>query len=169
MDFAEQHPTSEVVGTDLSPIQPSYVPVNCSFMVADAEDEDWGFHHPFDYIHGRALLSCFKDPKSVLQTCFDNLAPGGYLELQDGLFPFQFMDPQPPPSHPLQVLFSGTIEATEKLGRPWNNVQHYQKWMREIGFEDVEERRHYWPCGAWAKVRTYPSPTLYHSPPSFPL
>ena len=67
----------------VSPIQPNYVPINCSFEVHDAEDT-WDFGRSFDYIHGRALLSCFTDPKSIIQKAFDTLEPGGHLELQDG-------------------------------------------------------------------------------------
>ena len=147
---AEQHPDARVTGTDLSPIQPNYVPVNCQFEIADAEDE-WNFSRPFDYIHGRALLTCFADPRSIIQKAFDSLAPGGYLELQDGLFPFEFMDPQPPMDHPLREFLDQVAARGKKIGRPWDNVQHYKRWMQEIGFEAVEEKRLYWPCGPWAK------------------
>ncbi|KAJ4293537.1 hypothetical protein N0V90_008820 [Kalmusia sp. IMI 367209] len=150
LSAAEQHPDARVVGTDLSPIQPNYVPVNCSFEIADAEDE-WNYSRPFDYIHGRALLTCFADPRSIIQKAYDNLAPGGYLELQDGLFPFQFMDPQPSPEHPLRAFLEQVAACGAMIGRPWTNVQHYKRWMQELGFEDVEEKRLYWPCGPWAK------------------
>ncbi|KAF2021141.1 S-adenosyl-L-methionine-dependent methyltransferase [Aaosphaeria arxii CBS 175.79] len=150
MDFAEQHPNSRVLGTDLSPIQPNYVPVNCTFEIADAED-DWTFSRPFDYIHGRALLSCFSDPRSIVRKAYDALAPGGYLELQDGLFPFLFLDPQPPADHPLNVFLHNLLEASRLSGRPWDNVQNYAGWMREVGFEEVVEKRFNWPCGPWAK------------------
>lgn len=42
IDIAEKFPMAEVVGTDLSPIQPSWVPPNCSFQVDDAMLE-WTF------------------------------------------------------------------------------------------------------------------------------
>lgn len=68
------------------------VPPNCSFIIEDAEDE-WGFSERFDFIMGRALVTCFKDPKTVFKHAFDALAPGGILELRDPIFPFQFFDP----------------------------------------------------------------------------
>lgn len=150
MEFAEKFPNAQVTGTDLSPIQPTFVPVNCSFEIADAEDE-WNFSEQFDYIHGRALMSCFADPRSIIQKAYDALEPGGHLEMQDGLFPFQFLDPQPPAEHPLQVFLRNSLEASIRSGRPWNNAQHYASWMSEVGFEDVVERRFNWPCGPWAK------------------
>ncbi|ORY19271.1 S-adenosyl-L-methionine-dependent methyltransferase [Clohesyomyces aquaticus] len=150
MDFAEQHPNSNVLGTDLSPIQPSYVPINCTFEIADAEDE-WNFGTQFDYIHGRALLSCFTEPREMIRKAYESLAPGGYLELQDGFFPFKFLNPQPAEDNPVRRWLDFVQEATHKSGRSWDNVQHYAQWMAELGFVDVVEKRYNWPCGPWAK------------------
>ena len=40
IDFADEHPAAEVIGIDLSPIQPTWIPPNCMFVVDDAE-ENW--------------------------------------------------------------------------------------------------------------------------------
>jgi trans-aconitate methyltransferase len=69
----------------------SSVPPNCLFQVDDAED-DWTFNEPFDYIHARAVVTCFKDNRAMLQKIYDNLAPGGYFELQDPCLPMQSDD-----------------------------------------------------------------------------
>jgi trans-aconitate methyltransferase len=66
------------------------VPPNLQFEINDAEDE-WVFSQKFDFIHGRALLTCFKDPSFVIAEAYKSLAPGGYLELQDGVFPFEYV------------------------------------------------------------------------------
>jgi hypothetical protein len=55
------------------------VPLNCRFEIDDAEEE-WIYSQSFDYIHGRALVSCFKDP--VAAKIFANLNPYGYFEFQ---------------------------------------------------------------------------------------
>ncbi|CCX12957.1 Similar to UMTA [Verticillium albo-atrum VaMs.102]; acc. no. XP_003004874 [Pyronema omphalodes CBS 100304] len=53
VDMADQYPMAEVIGTDLSPIQPSWVPANCRFEVDDAM-LDWTFRDDFfDFIHIR--------------------------------------------------------------------------------------------------------------------
>ena len=39
VDFANTYPMAEIIGTDLSPIQPAWVPNNCKFEVDDAEQE----------------------------------------------------------------------------------------------------------------------------------
>ena len=56
LDFADEHPEAEVIGSDLSPIQPDWVPPNCKFYVDDVESE-WTFgpHEAFDFIHGRTM------------------------------------------------------------------------------------------------------------------
>jgi trans-aconitate methyltransferase len=39
MDFADAHPSADVLGVDLSPIQPAWVPPNCRFTVDDCTSE----------------------------------------------------------------------------------------------------------------------------------
>jgi SAM-dependent methyltransferase len=56
MDFADEFPSAVVLGTDLSPIQPKWVPPNCKFTVDDVE-ADWLYKpsEAFDYIHARGM------------------------------------------------------------------------------------------------------------------
>jgi len=54
IEFADLHPSADVTGTDLSPIQPISLPPNCQFIVDNVEDE-WVYNEPFDYIHSRML------------------------------------------------------------------------------------------------------------------
>lgn len=125
------------------------MPPNCQFEVDDAEDE-WVHCRNFDYIHGRALFSCFKDPKGVFQKAYDALTPGGYFEMQDVYFK--------PTSNDGTV--DGTafarwnetvVEGAKKLGRDWHCVPYYKQWFEEVGFEAVVERRLAWPLNPWAK------------------
>ena len=53
-EFAEAFPQTQVTGTDLSPIQPDFVPPNCRFIIDNAE-HDWAFEQKFDYIHSRMV------------------------------------------------------------------------------------------------------------------
>ncbi|KAH8882141.1 S-adenosyl-L-methionine-dependent methyltransferase [Thozetella sp. PMI_491] len=156
IEFAIKHPEAQVFGTDLSPIQPEFIPENCTFEVDDAEDP-WTWNQPFDYIHGRALLSCFRDPKGVIQQAFDNLSPGGYLELQDACFPFSFADGSPEDTYMHKWNNSITEALVTKTDRTWDNVRRYKRFMEEVGFEDVVERNFYWPTNQWAKGKYYKS------------
>ena len=67
VEFADQHPSCEIIGTDLSPIQPSWVPPNVKFIIDDAE-EQWVFSHKFDYVHVRVMMISLYDwPRFVGQ------------------------------------------------------------------------------------------------------
>ena len=60
-DLADQYPATIVTGTDLSPIQPSWVPGNCRFEIDDAAS-DWTYtNESFDFIHVRGLYGCIRD------------------------------------------------------------------------------------------------------------
>jgi hypothetical protein len=105
------------------------------------------------------FLSCFKDPRSVFQKAYDTLVPGGYLELQDFVFPPQFIS-EPPPGSSLYKWGQIICEASGKLGRP-TNVPKYKQWFEEIGFEEVVEKKYYWPLNTWAKGDYYKQISVY--------
>jgi SAM-dependent methyltransferase len=153
-DFAEEHPESRVIGFDLSPIQAEFVPANCTFEIDDAEDT-WTWKEPFDFIHGRAVMSCFDDHKAVYKQAFDNLVPGGYFELQDVCFPFEFIG-GPPEDCYMQKWNENVMAALASQGkRRWDVAKNYKQWLEEIGFEDVVEKKFYWPTNPWAKGKYY--------------
>jgi hypothetical protein len=77
------NPDVQVIGSDLSQIQPDGVVPNCSFVVEDAEEDNWAFDFEFDYIHMRMVASCFDDPDKVCRNIFNNLEPGGWVEIHD--------------------------------------------------------------------------------------
>ncbi|KAH9995947.1 S-adenosyl-L-methionine-dependent methyltransferase [Xylariaceae sp. FL0662B] len=159
IDFALQHPQAQVIGTDLSPIQPEFLPENCKFEIDDAEDE-WTFREPFDFIHGRALLSCFNDPAAVVRQAFKSMAPGGFIEFQDAIFPMSYIG-EPPTESALYRWNELMMEGVSRLGRSWSNVQHYRQYFEEAGFENVVERRFYFPTGPWAKGRYFKTVAMY--------
>ncbi|PMD46467.1 S-adenosyl-L-methionine-dependent methyltransferase [Hyaloscypha variabilis F] len=137
-DFASTFPATNVIGTDLSLIQPPNAPPNCRFEIADAEDK-WSFSTPFDYIHGRAFASCFKDHVPVFKSAFDALRPGGYFEMQDAAIPFRSIDES----------IKGTAferwqhlikEGTHALGRDFEKVPRYNSYFERVGFVDIVEK-----------------------------
>jgi hypothetical protein len=125
------------------------VPANVRFEIDDCEEE-WIYKEKFDYIHGRMMTVAFKQPKTVLQSAFDALAPGGYLEMQDACFP-GISDDGSLAGTALEKWNDCVVEGARKLGRPWTGPQHYKRWMEEIGFEDVREEIYRWPVNAWCE------------------
>lgn len=133
--------TADIIGHRLPP--------NCTFEVSDAEDA-WAFTHTFDYIHGRALASCFNSPADVIKQAFTFTKPGGYFELQDALLPYASID---------DTLHSTTlwkwqdmvISTAKKFGRDFSLSKNYKRYMAEAGYVDVVEHHFQWPINQWPK------------------
>ncbi|KAK6858887.1 S-adenosyl-L-methionine-dependent methyltransferase [Apiospora arundinis] len=150
MEFGQEHPECEVVGTDLSKIQPEHPPENIQFIRDDAE-EPWEFGpEKFDFIHARYVCTCFDKPKAVMKQAFDNLKPGGWVEYQDSALDILSMDGSTQGT---------TVERWGELltmgaaanGRDLRVSRNYKHWLEEIGFVDVTERKIAGPIGPWCK------------------
>ncbi|KAK4225855.1 S-adenosyl-L-methionine-dependent methyltransferase [Podospora fimiseda] len=89
IDFADENPEVEVIGTDLSPIQPDWVPPNVRFEMEDMTS-DWTFKpNTFDYVHMRYLFGSIPDWDFIFEQAYRALKPGGWIETFDadaGLF-----------------------------------------------------------------------------------
>ncbi|KAF2095542.1 S-adenosyl-L-methionine-dependent methyltransferase [Rhizodiscina lignyota] len=149
-DFADEYPSSRVLGIDLSPIQPLEVPPNCSFLVDNVEAE-WNYDHQFDYIHSRAMVAGTKNWPRFLQQAYDALKPGGIIELQDVVFPGRCDDGSAPPTSPMAEWFKLFIEAGTKAGLNPTQANDFATPLRQAGFVGITGRKFKWPLGPWAK------------------
>ncbi|KAI8627458.1 methyltransferase domain-containing protein [Xylariaceae sp. FL1651] len=149
IEFAVQHPESDVLGTDLSPIQPEYVPPNCRFEIDDIEDE-WVFSMKFDYIHGRHMVGSITDFPRLFTSIYANLEPGGWVEMQDYYVKLQSIDGSLDGTT-LQRWNNMLNHALTFIGRSGLNTVKYKRWMREAGFEEVREEVFAVPGNPWAK------------------
>ena len=148
IDMADEHPDALVIGTDLSPIQPGWVPPNCKFYVDDAEAQ-WTYE-PFDLIHGRSLCGCIADWPKFYQQCFDNLKAGGCIEMQEHDAWISTLEEEEPPwTHDWNVTLH---EASARFGKILNVADNHVGWMKEAGFVDVKDQLHKIPIGTWAKT-----------------
>lgn len=151
IEFADHHPSAEVIGTDLSPIQPVSVPSNCSFIVENVEDE-WVYPEPFDYIHSRMIVLGIHDWKRYFQQCYDNLKPGGWCEVQETKFPIHSADPNEKPENSPLIMWSEYIaQAAANDGILPDPSPLFRDLMEEVGFTDIREQPLQWPIGPWPK------------------
>ncbi|TDZ58448.1 putative methyltransferase tdiE [Colletotrichum trifolii] len=150
IDYAEEHPEATVLGVDLSPIQPEFVPPNCSFEVDDVEKE-WTWSKPFDFVFIRNMISSFSDWSEVVSKAYDNLEPGGYLELQDHSFPLKCDDGTMTENTSSLRWTQFLVEGARKTGRPIDVAPQFQQMLIDAGFEDVEVRYERWPMTPWPK------------------
>lgn len=91
IQMGDEYPESTVIGTDLSPIQPSWyesshmrmsrvkpfrthhirVPENVHFEIDDVEDKEWTWpDNHFDYIHSRFMVASISSWSRLIRKAF---------------------------------------------------------------------------------------------------
>ena len=148
IDIADQYECANVLGVDLSPIQPTLVPNNVQFEVFDFARFPWGFPSKFNLIFGRMLAGSVGDLGSLLEECKDNLHDGGWVE---------FVDWCPPVSDDNSIPQDGCLRewtdkwcaALREMGRDPYLGQNFRAEMSSKGFVNVRERRRTLPMGPW--------------------
>ncbi|KAF4955598.1 hypothetical protein FGADI_4433 [Fusarium gaditjirri] len=148
IDFADAHPETEVIGIDLSPIQPNFLPTNLQFQVDDLEDE-WTFSYDFDFIFARMMTGSIGDFPKFFTQSFNALSPGGWVECQDITFPAQCDDGTLKKDSYIDQWSSLMIEATNKFGRTAESAKFYKQQMIDAGFVNVTEVVYKWPTNRW--------------------
>ncbi|KAF5649189.1 methyltransferase domain protein [Fusarium sp. NRRL 52700] len=171
MDVADEHPEAEVLGVDLSPIQPSMydslwntdslsterhksrVPPNCRFEIDDLED-DWTFKHQFDFMFIRSMIASFKSWPDIFAKAFENLEPGGYIEVQDNVYPLASDNGT---IHNTDILRWSTLmtDAAKKIGRSITVAPEFKSMLKDAGFIDIVEIKKRIPMNRWPKDARY--------------
>jgi cyclopropane fatty-acyl-phospholipid synthase-like methyltransferase len=152
IDFADQYPSCVVTGTDLSPIQPAYVPPNCRFYVEDAEGATgWSFEDQVDYIHGRMLVVGIKNWAQFFQRAYDNLKPGGWIEMQDLNFPARCDDHTAPPDSPLMAWSSYMMQGAARFGIDLESSNQFPQLLASCGFTNIQYETYGWPINRWPR------------------
>jgi hypothetical protein len=74
------YPTAKVIGTDLSPIQPTWVPPNVEFRIDDI-DKPWMYgDDTFDLVHDRLGSGvAIKNWPAYLAEAYRTTKPGGWV------------------------------------------------------------------------------------------
>lgn len=151
MDMADEYPSATIFGTDLSPIQPEWVPNNCKFYMDDYEDE-WTYNEDemFDFIHGRALSGSSSNWPRFYGQAMKHLKPGGWLEMQE-YDAWIFSDDDSCDRAPWTMEWCRKLlEASQRYGKINNVARFHKQWITDAGFEDVQERNY--------RVCPYPYP-----------
>ncbi|EOD51843.1 putative sam dependent methyltransferase protein [Neofusicoccum parvum UCRNP2] len=150
IDFADAHPEAEVVGTDLSPTQPGWVPANCRFEIDDANEPAWTWRDgSFDYVHVRSLFGCISDWPRFYREAFRCLRPGGYIEHVEMGRKFKSPDGSLPDGCALSQLDGLGAEVCERIGKPGDVIYRMRDWLKEGEWEDVTQVEYKWPTGPW--------------------
>ncbi|KAF2016284.1 S-adenosyl-L-methionine-dependent methyltransferase [Aaosphaeria arxii CBS 175.79] len=150
IDFADENPSAEVIGVDLSPIQPSFSPPNCKFEIDDVTSP-WTYPRDhFDFVNIRSLYGSIADFPALYRQVYDHLVPGGWFHQLEMSIQFKSDDGTLTPDHPLSQWSDVFHEAGERFGKSFKDVFNLGKWAKETGFTDVEERWYKVPVGGWS-------------------
>ncbi|PSN62667.1 S-adenosyl-L-methionine-dependent methyltransferase [Corynespora cassiicola Philippines] len=150
IEMGNTFPNAEVTGTDLSPIQPEWVPNNVKFVIDDANEEDWMLD-PMDYIHTRILLGCFEDFREIIQKSFRYLKPGGWLESHEYMPTVYCDDGTMGPDFGFSDWTQTQDKAAMNLGKPLRIANKLKRWYEQAGFVDVHEEVFKLPINSWPK------------------
>ncbi|KAM0495609.1 hypothetical protein ACHAP8_007875 [Fusarium lateritium] len=155
IDVADEYPSAEVIGTDISAVQPDWVPPNCLFQIDDAQ-LDWTFKPDyFDLIHTRYLYGAIDNWHKFYHQALTHLKPGGYFEHID--FDLETRSENPKfrddPEHIFKKWASLFFEAGDKVGRTfrWPVDGRHVKEMRKTGFINVVHKQWKVPIGGWPR------------------
>ncbi|KAI4227821.1 MAG: hypothetical protein L6R36_002115 [Xanthoria steineri] len=150
IEYGDDHPDTEILGTDLSPIQPSWVPPNVKFEVDDSE-EPWTFREKFDVIHARYLATAIADWPKLVSQAFQFTKPGGYSEFQDYDLVYYSEDGTLTDDLAIQKWITILLQAARDFGRDPCPGPRLAGLMRDAGFQNVEEEKYKIPIGPWPK------------------
>ena len=140
-----------MIGTDLSPIQPGWVPPNVTFQIDDA-NLPWTWpDNEFDFIHMRALFGSIVDWRALYREAFRCCKPGGYFEDMENSVSIESDDGTVAPGSAFDEWGKVFRAGGDKFGRTFRVLEDdiQRKCMEEAGFVDIMVKD--------IKVRTTPA------------
>ncbi|KAG8671621.1 hypothetical protein FPOAC2_04968 [Fusarium poae] len=166
IEMGEQYPSANVLGIDLSPIQPTWLPPNVHFMVDDVESSWLHPQNHFDYIHSRHTVQAVKDWPRLLDSALQHMKPGGWMELQEiHHYPHNARTGEAiqPYDHPIAQYWTYINEGLAALGVDFPAAAggKLAAKMQSAGFINVTERIFHVPLGTWPKNQVLKTVGLY--------
>ncbi|KGO71824.1 hypothetical protein PITC_028270 [Penicillium italicum] len=150
IEYADTNPNSQVIGIDLSAIQPSWVPPNCRFEIDDFE-QPWSFSKPFDYIHGRELEGSIRDHDLLFKQALDSLNPNGWFEMASFDVNTYSDDGTHLGATNLILSIKHIHESSRVFGKYMASSPSWKDRMIKAGFLNVTEDVHKLPQSPWPK------------------
>ncbi|KAI1174817.1 S-adenosyl-L-methionine-dependent methyltransferase [Nemania sp. FL0916] len=151
IDFADQYPHAEVVGVDISPSQPQWIPPNLKFEIDDVT-QPWTYTpNSFDYIHMRWLIGAIPDWYALFREVFLALKPGGIFESKESSCIIQSDDATVPFGSAMDQWGRVFTEAGRKFGRTFRPLEDeiQVKAMEAAGFVDIKVHNFKTTLGPW--------------------
>lgn len=152
---ADTYQSAQVIGVDIAPIQPSWVPPNCQFEILDIE-EDWELaKNSFDLIHARELIVAVRDWDRLFRQSLESLKPGGFFEVGGAYPEIHSDDDTIPENSSLLDVCKLFFTMGDAMGTPINAPTTWKGRMERAGFVDVKETVYKVPMGPWPKTKRF--------------
>lgn len=154
-------PQANIIGTDLSPVQPTEVPPNVHFLVEDATEDEWLWESDyFDYVRLGNMTGALPSATDLMKKVMRVLKPGGWFEWHE-------IDPTPrcddgtmPP--PNEEGFSAYalhdwLEFSERAAmeveptREFTIAPRLARKMRAEGFRNIQDNATKVPMNRWPR------------------
>lgn len=151
--MADENPASEVIGIDITPTQPGWVPPNLRFEIEDAQ-LDWTFKpESFDFIHIRTLHGAISDWEKLYSEVFKALKPGGWFEHTEPDIEFRSENPEitVDDGHIFKQWCQLFYDAGDATGRTFRLVEQMGEWGPAAGFVNIGKRVDKAPVSLWPK------------------
>lgn len=148
-EVADRYPSAEVVGVDLSPIQPSFVPPNCRFEVDDFL-LPWTFpESKFDLVHVRFLTGCIPNWTEFFKEALIHVKPGGWIQNSELSAQVLCDDGSLHADAPASSWHRKFEEVSAKTGKTFDVGRHAAAEMKDAGFVNVHTETIKVPIGTW--------------------
>ncbi|KAL8745226.1 MAG: hypothetical protein Q9190_002608 [Brigantiaea leucoxantha] len=155
IEMAEQYPNAQIIGTDLSPVQPTWVPDNVHFEIDDCESRYWSWPEDhFDFIHSRFMIASIGNWQALVRKAYKHCKPGGYFELQELDCRFKSDDATLSSDSNLSYWSEVITEAAANYNRPIPRYTEYYGWFEKAGFVDIQQYIFKSPTNPWPKLRS---------------
>lgn len=136
------------------PLTKARVPPNVTFEADDLEKE-WTWNVPFDFIFARILAGSLVSYEDFVRKAYDNLEPGGYIELQEVELPYRSDDGTLPEDSDIARYGQLFKDACKTINRPMVEGDQLEEWVRKAGFVNVTRTQLKWPLNSWPADKHY--------------
>ncbi|KAG6256334.1 hypothetical protein E4U23_002406 [Claviceps purpurea] len=151
IDVADQYPSASVIGTDLSPIQPKWVPVNVRMYVDDCEEPDWLHGSQFDLVHFRGMAGTLRDLDKLLKRVHSHVRDGGWVEFQEFIPQVLCDDGTMSDEDPLRVFMDASTQGLRTFGGEPLQALDLEDTLVGAGFTNVHVITKKVPIAAWPR------------------
>ena len=159
--MGEAYPSAQILGVDLSPIQPHWVPSNVKFLVDDAESPWVEPENHYDLVHLRFVTPAFRQFPTLLERAYKHIAPGGWIEIQELLHDPKCDDGSMPDGWPLSEYFKLVRAGLAVMGTNMEDSLRQCTGMSRYGFTNVQHEILKLPIGTWPKNKILKQVGMY--------